>query len=846
VSVIAPATTISDGDPAPTAGPLAHLRVVDLTDLRGALAGRIFADLGADVVRIEPRGGDGGRGTPPFVAGGASLPFLFRNLGKRGVVLDLDGAGGRARLAELCDAADVLVENVDGPAPLRAQLAAVRERHPHLVHVTIGDLGRSGPRAGWRLEPLPAFAASGALWASGFPDLPPCWLPGYQAHDCASILAVTGALGVLLARAGGRTVEVSVQEAALASFAPWGIVLAEYAARLPILPARYPRDADGPALVLPVADGWVRLLAVTPRQLRALAALVGGREPSPHESASQEPAPHENREWPPGLIGSAVERTLSTVVHEGVTLASGLVRALSHLPLHADLLPAMHAALAAFRLVATRGLAGRRRDDVVAHGCRLGLPIAPVHRPEEFVAAEQTRVRGYFRRTGFPHLGDAPVAPFPCVFSRTPVDLRRPAPAPDEDGPGFEPRQPSAVRAAAPPPLAGMRVVSLGVGAVVPELCCMLADLGAEVVKIESATSPDFLRRLSLDLASPNRSFMFNDENRGQQSVCLNLGAERGRELALRLCATADVVAENRQGGLVERLGLGYDAVRAERPNVVYVSSQGYGRGGPLGTAPAYGPLAAAFAGVTWLWNHAGARYPAGSSLEHPDHLAGKILAIAVLAALEHRRRTGEGQSIELAQSEAAAFLVGDVYLQETCAGRPAVQSGNASPYACPHGVYPSRGDDAWIAIAVPDDAAWERFCAAVHWPADPRLARAADRLHARAEIDARVAVWTRTRSAADAAAVLQEGGVSAFPVESPEGQRVDPHLRARAALVPVDDPEVGAVLHVRNPLRFDGVPLASSRPAPALGADTEDVLVRVLGLTPAAVRRLADEGVCT
>ena len=155
-------------------GALAHLRVVDLTDLRGALAGRMLADLGADVIKIEPPSGDPDRLTPPFAGGVAapdrSLPFLFRNLGKRSAVIDLDHAAGWERLGALLARADVLLENFDVAHPLRERLApeAVRARHPHLVHVSLADLGRDGPRAGWRLEPLPAFAASGAQWASGF------------------------------------------------------------------------------------------------------------------------------------------------------------------------------------------------------------------------------------------------------------------------------------------------------------------------------------------------------------------------------------------------------------------------------------------------------------------------------------------------------------------------------------------------------------------------------------------------------------------------------------------------------------------------------------------------------
>jgi crotonobetainyl-CoA:carnitine CoA-transferase CaiB-like acyl-CoA transferase len=209
--------------------------------------------------------------------------------------------------------------------------------------------------------------------------------------------------------------------------------------------------------------------------------------------------------------------------------------------------------------------------------------------------------------------------------------------------------------------LDGIRVVEFGVAAVVPELCWMLSELGADVIKIESTTHPDVLRQTGMGRI--DCGFAFNTECRGRRSVALDLSTERGRELALELCATADVVAENNRGGVLERLGLGYAAVAARNPAVVYASSQGYGVGGPFGEMPAYGPLNAGFAGIHLLWNHPDAPYPCGTSLNHPDHIAGKLLGVAVLAALGHRAVTGEGQHIDMAQTEAAAYLLGEVYL---------------------------------------------------------------------------------------------------------------------------------------------------------------------------------------
>src|SRR5262245_61889217 len=265
-------------------GPLGHLRVVDLTDIRGAMAGRVLADLGADVLKVEAPEGDVGRERAPF-AGGVrdperALAFVYRNANKRGITLALGTPHGRERLHALCAAADLLIENVGASSATALGLGppAVRERHPQLIHVVIADFGLSGPRAGWRLEALPAFAASGALFACGFPDRPPCWLPGYLAHDAASLFAVVGALAAVLERARhgqGQTVDVSVQDAAISGLHPWSIPLADYARVYPVVRPVPPRNADGAYWVLATADGYIRALPASPRQWKAFVELLG-------------------------------------------------------------------------------------------------------------------------------------------------------------------------------------------------------------------------------------------------------------------------------------------------------------------------------------------------------------------------------------------------------------------------------------------------------------------------------------------------------------------------------------------------------------------------------------------
>jgi benzylsuccinate CoA-transferase BbsF subunit len=280
------------------------------------------------------------------------------------------------------------------------------------------------------------------------------------------------------------------------------------------------------------------------------------------------------------------------------------------------------------------------------------------------------------------------------------------------------------------------------------------------------------------------------------------------------------------------------------RPDVIYLSSPGFGSGGPLAHAPSFGPLNASFAGLNWLWNFPDAPYPAGTSLNHPDHVASKLATVAVLAALEHRRRTGEGQYIELAQTEAGAFLNGEVYLETAATAHPPRQRGNAVEHAVPHGVYPCAGEDDWCAIAVIGDAAWERFARCLGWNA-PQWATLAARLAARGTIDREVAEWTRARSAMDAATTLQSAGVSACAVLGPDELRGDAHLLARGAIETITHPEIGPERHIANPLRMQRTALRRGRVAPLLGADTAHVLAAVLGLSADEIAELVAIGVC-
>ena len=756
-------------------GALAGLRVVDHTDMRGALCARLLGDLGAEVIRVPP------------MPDPDNLAHAHRNANK--------ALGDPAKLNELVADADLLIDNAG------LDLEELTERHPSLVVVALTDMGLTGPRSGWRLEPLPAFASSGGHFLSGFRDKSPCWHPGYLAHDCASVFGAIGGLAAIMDRrrhGQGQVVEVSVQEAALSGLNPWSVLIPDYVVHFPELPHEGKRNADGNYWIFPARDGWVRTVIGTPYQWNGFVEVLGN---------------------PDGLSGPE--------------WADGVFRGRNRDVIH---------------LIADEITSQQDRSELFEQGLAAGTTIGVIQSPSEFANHPQVMGRGFFRLDVEGSEG-LPMPNAPWQLSGTPAGVRTRAPASDDEAARFSARpsrNPWSADASSGADkngqlLAGVRVVEFGMAAVVPEATWMLSDLGADIIKIESVAHPDSLRFAGRgDL---NKAFPFNAESRGRRSVALDLTTERGRELALDLFMAADVVAENLRGGSLDKLGLGWDEMSARRPDLVYVCSQGYGRGGPMGKMPAYGPLNASFAGAHWLWNHSYVPFPCGTTLNHPDHIAGKLLAVAVLAALDHKQRTGEGQLIDMAQTEAAAYLIGEVYMEAASIGADPEPCGNRSEAIAPHDVYRAGGDDDWVALACHDDESWRRCCEAIgvenRWPSN------ADRLADIDAVDAAVANWMADGLAADRAERLQSAGVSAMEVMGPYDHLADEHLASRGAFDVLEHPVVGKETHVGNPIRFGVTKTRTAGPSPLLGADTVEVLGEVLGIPPDEAEALAEAGIC-
>jgi benzylsuccinate CoA-transferase BbsF subunit len=393
-------------------------------------------------------------------------------------------------------------------------------------------------------------------------------------------------------------------------------------------------------------------------------------------------------------------------------------------------------------------------------------------------------------------------------------------------------------------PLAGIRVVSLGTGGVVPDCVKSLGEMGADVIKIESKQNLDMMRTIGGDI---NGVPGFNEINRNKRSFGVNLKTETGRQLVRRLIETSDVVTENFRVGVVERLDLDYESVRQIKPDIVYLSSQGFGKTGPYSGHRAYGPLMAAASGMLRLWAHPDDPYPVGATAPIPDHFASKHAALAILAALDYRRRTGKGQLIDMSLVEVGANLIGAYYLEHTVNAREPQPVGNRSPYAAPYGVYRCKGDDQWCAISVFSEQEWHCLCRAVghpEWMQDERFADTVSRLRNADELDALVEDWTSRREPVEVMNTLQAAGVAAGVVARSADALADPQLRHRNAFVEVDHPVAGNRIYPGIPFKITGMTFPESQPAPLFAEHTEEICRQILQLSEDEIRRLVDEGV--
>jgi benzylsuccinate CoA-transferase BbsF subunit len=368
-----------------------------------------------------------------------------------------------------------------------------------------------------------------------------------------------------------------------------------------------------------------------------------------------------------------------------------------------------------------------------------------------------------------------------------------------------------------------------------PTATRVLADYGAQIVRLESTRRIDTARTLAPfhgGEPGPERSGIFQNLNAGKRMLTLDPTRPEGREVVLDLVRWADVVTESFSPKAMRGWGLGYEALRAVKPDVIVLSSCLMGQTGPLASFAGYGNLAAAISGFSNLggWPD---RPPAGPFSAYTDYVSPRFITAAILAALEYRRRTGLGQHIDLSQAEASLHFLGPALLDYTVNGRVAGRIGNRDRDLVPHGVYPAAGDDRWIAIAVDGDAQWRALCTAMDAPAladDPRFATAEARRAHEDALDAVVGAWTASHDMLAAEATLQAQGVPAHAVQNSRELAADAQLRHRGHFVTVPHPLLGTTVVEGSRFRLSGTPAQVTGPAPTYGADTHAILTDVLG----------------
>jgi len=784
--------------------PLRGLRVVDLADEKGELCGRVLADLGAEVIRLEPPDGALSRTLPPFGPDGTtSLYFAVRNAGKRGAVADLETEAGRSRLDELLGGADILVESSQ-PGTLRRlgiSAEALLAGHPGLVMTSITDFGQDGPYADYQGTDMVGVAMGGMLHRAGIPEKPPVLIPGSLAYDVAGI---AGALGSLLAfwkrlhTGCGQHVDVSAMDA-VAGLTDWS--LPNYS----LNPNLGHRSGTGIYTLYRCADGFMRMIILVPRHWRALKEWVGNPEELADPKYDQ-------------FINRLVEMNKIVPVLEGF-------------------------------------FADKKKIDVAVEAQRRGIPATPLLRPGEVLTNEHTTARGTFRAL--------PVAPglealVPSGFLTIDGERVGPESGPPELGelgdagwsndPARAAIEALLARTPEPPeegyPLRGLRVLDCGVGAVGVEAGRILAEYGAEVIKIESSDTPDFIRVIMSSYMNPS----FLSSSRSKQSFGVDLRTEKGRELVQRLVRCSDSFIENNGTGTTEKLGLGAKQLRELNPRMVSFSSQSVGSHGPWKGWIGYGPNTHPVSGLQHLWNYPeDEERPAGSTAVHPDHLVGRIGALALVAGMIHREHSGWGSHHDAAQFETPIGLMADLFAKESLMPGSVHPTGNASSRGAPWGCYPCAGDDEWCVINVRSDSEWQQLRKAIGdpaWACDAALDAAEGRMARREQIDTELGHWTAERDPRQVMEILQAVGVPAGIVAHPGHHIADPQLLHRGYPQLVDQPGYEAILAEGPAFLGSDLPPVITRPAPLLGEHTRAIAANLLGLSAQEIEALLAEGV--
>jgi crotonobetainyl-CoA:carnitine CoA-transferase CaiB-like acyl-CoA transferase len=774
---------------ADTSATFEGLRVLELGD-RGSTAwcARMFADLGADVLLVEPPGGHPLRADPPAAA------HLLANRRR----------ADPARLADLATTADLILTGDPGG---ELSPVALRAWNPRALIVAITPYGLEGEHAAVPGDELTAAAMGGWASMNGLADREPLKGPGYQAAHQAGTFAWAAATAALLGGTPGEVVDVAERDVLTSTFAP-AILRAQYTGR----PERRRSAVDVSNGPVPVADGFFALTLSRPHFWQHAMRILG-------------------------LDDLADDPDLQTSVQRATRTDRFVDRVQERL-------------LGWKRMELFDELAARR---VIA---------GPVLDMADLATNPQLEARGF--STSPASAPDVRMPGPPVRYGRSRWHVEREAPAPDEAvdtfraaGFGHVSRATGRGDTSGPGPLAGYRGLVLTqawAGTYTTEL---LALLGAEIVQVENrerfdswrggaaSPVPDVIAGRGVEGGGWDVNPLYNSVNLGKRTITLDLASGEGSSLFRRLLPRFDFVAENFSPRVMGNLGLAYDDLARLREDIILLSLSAYGHDGPWSNVPGIGGTIEPSSGMSALLGYPGGA-PTNSGQMYPDPVAGLYGLGAVVTALLHRERTGEGQYIDLSMQEACLTFIGDAWMRYRATGEPPGPEGNRHPVHAPHGIYPCAGEDDWIAVTAAGDGAWRAVCSVLgaELADDPRFATAEDRKAHEDDLDAALAAATRGRRKWDLFRALTAAGATAAPVLDADELAADQDLRRRGVVREVEHARAGPAVQAGLPVRFARTPTPAWTPAPLHGEHSFEVLREELGLTEAEFEALVDAGV--
>lgn len=801
-----------------------EIQIVEVGDW-AAWAGRILADLGFRVIHLEPPTGSRSRqgllGPDPVRRRWVGAREAFFERGKESVAINWHTPTGLGLAREIVYTADILLDGTSNGflSLVAAGTEAPPGPPPRVVRIT--PYGDFGPYRELYGHDLLVYALSGQLYISGQPRQEPVRPPGEQSLVLAGLEAALAALALIWDES-----TASAEVSALEALAEMEHLLGYLSYQGSVVGRQGSQHRGAvPGTVYRARDGYLNIFIshTQPGAWDRFVEWMGRPEEWVNEPRY-------------GMLPFRQERVAEIDAKVTAALADRSIYAVfeelqeQKLPAAPVLTPSQALADPQFRV---RGVAQQDSDGLPALRPpyrRNGTWPAPGRVPEVGRDTEAWLNGLGISSHALRHLVEGGTVRLGALGESVPLREKPSRERPSSSAPAL--------------PLQGVRILDFSHMIAGPYVTLQLAWLGAEVIKVESRVRPDTFR---IRDGNPNweQSLPFASLNLGKRSITVNLKHPQGPEVIRRLVPHCDAVVENFSKGVLENLGLGYEALSRHRPDLIWLSLPGMGSDGPRSNYVTWGPNIMAFTGFTYLWNHPDQPHPVGSQVSYPDYLAGLFGATFLLAALCHRRATGEGSRLEVSQAEAAAYALGPAYQYALLTGQDLEPEGNGQPGHVPQGCYPCRGDDRWLAVVVPDDATWRRLAEVIAepWALQPQWRTLLGRAQEAATLNHKLSEWTRNWERERLWHRLLAAGVPSAPVLDARDLMADPHLAARRFIVTVDHPVMGTLKMPGPPIRLTETPPRPT-PPPLLGEANQYVFQELLGMTPEEVARLTAEGV--